>query len=164
MALEQLKDIKTPIEVVNNLIDEVPQVRSYVAGSKNISEENAFVLAHDSSTEVIGKLFANPNIPIEIIKILDKYHEYNQHSVHRKRSIFNKFGMSTKYFRELSEIIIPEKIVNRIAERKNNRVKRLLATNKNISVSTFNKLRKRHGLNIHLGFIDNINTPLEILE
>ncbi|MGD1918207.1 MAG: hypothetical protein ACFCAD_04580 [Pleurocapsa sp.] len=163
LALEQLKDIKTPIEVVNNLIDEVPQVRLYVAGSQNISEENAFILAHDRSTEVIEKLFTNPNIPLEITKLLDKYHEYNRHYVHRKCSTFNKFGMITRYFRELSEIVIPEKIASRIAERKNNHIKRLLATNKNISIDTFNSLKQKLNFNICLGFILNINTPPEIL-
>ena len=156
---------KTPIEVINNLVqDDDPKVRGAVASRKDISEENAFTLAHDISIDVIEKLFTNSDIPTEIASILDKYHEYNRFSMHRKTSKFNKFGMSTKYFRELSEIIIPEQIANRIAERKNNRVQRLLATNQNLSASTFDKLWKYHSFNIHLGFIYNINTPLEILE
>ena len=164
LALEQIKDTKTPTEVVNNLVDEVPQVRRYVAGSKNISAENAFVLAHDSSTEVIEKLYTNANIPIEIAKLLDKYHEYNQHYVYRKCSTFNKFGMSTKYFKELTEIEIPEKIVSRIVDRKNSRVNRLIATNRNISISIFNRLLKNTSFDVCLGFIENSNTPSEILK
>ena len=163
LTLQQLEDINTPVEVINSLVDEVPQVRHYIVNSKNVSVTNASESAHDSSMDVRDKLFTEQNTSVEIINLLDEYHEHNRHYVPQKCIIFRKYGISYKYFQELSGIETPEKISSRIAARKNNRIGRLLATNKNISNDIFDRLSENANFNIYLGLIDNPNTPPEIL-
>ena len=196
------KNLKTPIEIINKLVeDDEPEVRGAVAARKDISEENAYILAHDVSVEVIEELANNKNTPTKIYQVLKQFCRSTRYNESLR---FHKYGSISKYFQELSAINIPEEIANKIAEkeishiqnlflreehesirrrnflalkeiinsrkntsriatRTNNRICRLLATNKNISDNVFHQLLENENFYICLGFTDNPNTPSEIL-
>ena len=199
---EIARNIKTPIEIIDKLVeDDEPEVRGAVAARKDISEENAYILAHDVSVEVIEELANNKNAPTKIHRVLKQFCTSTKYYESLR---FHEYGSISKYFQELSAINIPEEIANKIAEkeishiqnllireehesihrrnflalkgiinskkntgriaiRRNNRIRRLLATNKNISDNVFHRLIENENFYICLGFIDNPNTPSEIL-
>ena len=148
--------------VINNLMeDEHHRVRAAIASRKDISEEHAMMLAHDSSDLVIKNIANNPNVSNTVKKLLNVLNK-NRKSYYLKR--LNNIDSNRKKVDCLLAYTTGKQNFRQQARSYVHYVRQVLFNVKNPLVDSIREIIYDSEPSFILGLIHNINTPSEIIE